>query len=195
MLPENNYRKFLLSELVDSKEGNDLFNTLLDSFSSINDDVEFFLKNNAVQSVKLRTSSTYLILSPSKLDLLGYFTLATKMLSIKKKILSNTKIKIFQRFGYYDEESDSYKIPAILIAQFSRNFHPQSESISGTDLMQITLKQVDHILSLSSGKTVFLECERIKALTDFYEQNEFLFLDNVIMSKDNKELLQLYQLL
>ena len=61
--------------------------------------------------------------------------------------------------------------------------------------MDIVLKQVKNVLNLTSGKTVFLECEKIKKLTDFYESQHFKFLDNEILSKNNKEMLQMYRLI
>lgn len=128
-------------------------------------------------------------------DILGYFTLATKMLTLKKEPLSKSEIKVISRFGYYDDDSESYKIPAILIAQFSKNFHSSSKSIKGSDLMDIVLKQVKEILNLTSGKTVFLECEKIKKITDFYESCGFQILDNEVLTKDNKELIQMFRLL
>lgn len=117
-----------------------------------------FLKEKSIQSTKLNTSSTYLVVSSeNSFDILGYFTLATKMLTLKKE--------------------------------------PLSKSIKGSDLMDIVLKQVKEILNLISGKTVFLECEKIKKITDFYESCGFQILDNEVLTKDNKELIQMFRLL
>ena len=116
------------------------------------------------------------------------------MLTIKLSILTKSEQKAISRYGYYDEDSDSLKIPAILIAQLSRNFNT-SDALCGSDLMDIILKQVKNIFNLTSGKTVFLECERIKKLTDFYESQKFKFLDTNIFSKNNKELVQMYRLI
>jgi hypothetical protein len=116
------------------------------------------------------------------------------MLTIKLSTLSKSEQKTINRYGYYDEDSDSLKIPAILIAQLSRNFSSKI-ILSGSDLMDIILKQVKSILNLTSGKTVFLECEKIKNLTDFYESQHFKFLDTKLLSKDSKELIQMYRLI
>ena len=127
--------------------------------------------------------------------LVGYFSLAMKMLTLKKVSLSKSTEKVISRFGYYDEDSDSYKVPAILVAQFGRNFSANSSSIPGSELMAITLRQVKEVLSFLSGKTVFLECEKEQKLIDFYKSNGFSILDNEVLSKDKKELMQLYRLL
>ena len=110
------------------------------------------------------------------------------------RLVSKSTERTISRYGYYDEESDSYKIPAILIAQFGRNFNESSKSISGADLMGITLRQVKTVLSFSSGKTVFLECEKKRILIDFYSDKGFIALDNEVISKDSKELKQMYRL-
>ena len=61
--------------------------------------------------------------------------------------------------------------------------------------MAITLYQVQNILSLLSGKTVFLESEKKQKLINFYIENGFAVLDNDVLSKNKKELIQLYKLL
>ena len=184
-----------LVDLLETEDGELFYNVISSSFFSKNKDVEKFLKEKAVQSVKLCTSSTYLVISKENPnDLLGYFSLATKMLTLKKVSLSKSTERTISRYGYYDEDSDSYKIPAILIAQFGRNFNESSKSISGADLMGITLRQVKTVLSFSSGKTVFLECEKKRILIDFYSDKGFIALDNEVISKDSKELKQMYRL-
>ena len=81
---------------------------------------------------------------------------------------------------------------AILVAQFGRNFDDNSASVSGSDLMTITLNQVKTALSYLSGKTVFLECEKEQKLIDFYKNQGFILLDNEVTSKNSKELLQMF---
>ena len=61
--------------------------------------------------------------------------------------------------------------------------------------MAITLHQVQTILALLSGKTVFLESEKKQKLINFYIENGFTVLDNDVLSKNKKELIQLYKLL
>ena len=148
---QSSHKIIRLVDLLENS-GESLFTTLCSSFCSPNKDVEHFLKEKAVQSAKLCTSSTYLVISKDNpLYLSGYFSLAMKMLSVKKVTLSKAKERTISRFGYYDADSASYKIPAVLIAQFGRNFNEESVSISGDDLMAITLQQIREILSYLSG--------------------------------------------
>ena len=64
-----------------------------------------------------------------------------------------------------------------------------------SSLMNIVLKQAKHILNLTSGKTVFVECEKIEKVVNFYIENGFHILDNESMSENKKDLIQLYRLL
>ena len=106
MPQENSFEIIHLFDLLAMDDGDSLFKLFADSFYSLNTDVEQFLKEKAIQSTKLNTSSTYLIVSTDKyIDLLGYFTLATKMLTVKQNILSKREEKIISNFGYYDDAS------------------------------------------------------------------------------------------
>ena len=195
---KTNYKIQRISELLSMENGEQYFYSIAESFKSPNKDVETFLKTKAVQATKLNTATTYLVykeISPIEIDLVGYFSLAMKMLTLKKSPLSSSKEKVISRFGYYDEDSNSYKVPAILVAQFGRNFDDESASIFGNDLMTITLNQVKTALSYLSGKTVFLECEKEQKLIDFYKNQGFILLDNEVTSKNSKELLQMYRLI
>ena len=197
MATENNIHIIRLYDLLAMDGGEGFFESVANSFSSKNADVEEFFRQKAVQATKLNTAATYLVISyeGKKFDLLGYFTLATKMLTLKQSSLSKTECKAISRFGYFDEDSLSYKLTAVLIAQFSRNFHEGSKSIGGSELMDIALDKIRDILHSTSGKAVFLECEQSEKIVGFYLRNGFQPLGNTVLSKDNKELTQLYMIL
>lgn len=186
----------LLSDFVASG-GEGLCSTLTNLFESPNKDVESFLKTKAVQSAKLYTSSTYLVSTlennSGTVDLLGYFTLAIKMLTVRCVDLSMVQEKMIRRFACFACNSESYQLPAILIAQFGRNFSKQSASISGMELMKFALEHIRMIFTLSSGKTIFLECEKEEKLIHFYEKCGFFMLNNTVYSKDKKELVQMFR--
>ena len=193
----NNIHTVRLFDLLAMDGGEQFFESIANSFLSKNADVEQFFREKAVQATKLNTAATYLVISyeEKNFDLLGYFTLATKMLTLKRSSLSKTECKSISRFGYFDEDSQSYKLPAVLIAQFSRNFSENSKSISGSELMDIALDKIRDILHSTSGKAVFLECEQSEKIIDFYTRHNFQPLGNTVFSKDNKELTQLYMIL
>ena len=197
MVAENNLHTIRLFDLLAMDGGEKFFEYVANSFVSKNADVEQFFREKSVQATKLNTAATYLVISyeDKKFDLLGYFTLATKMLTLKQSSLSKMECKAISRFGYFDEDSLSYKLPAVLIAQFSRNFNENSKSISGDELMDIALDKIRDILHSTSGKAVFLECEQSEKIVGFYTRHNFQPLGNTVLSKDNKELTQLYMIL
>lgn len=186
----------LLGDMLKNENGEIQFNGLSDIFVCRNKDVETFLKSKAVQSSKLYTSATYLVSEiTDKIDLLGYFTLATKMLTLKPENLSASQSKVIKRFVSRDADTDTFRLPAILIAQFGRNFLENSKSIKGVDLMRITLERIERAVSLTSGKVIFLECEPKQKLIGFYEQCGFRLLNNIVYSKDKKELVQMFRII
>lgn len=195
MPTKNNFEVVCLADFLETDDDEAFFKNMVLSFSSINKDVEKFLKEKAIQSTKLGTSSTYVLVYKGQTpQILGYFTLATKILSLKQANLSKSSEKVIKRFGYYDENSAAYHLPSILIAQLGRNFYDGSHTISGSELMAIALRYVKDILRRTSGKTVFLECEKKQKLIDFYKEQGFITLDNEVLSKDSKELMQMYRL-
>ena len=197
MKAENSVHIIRLYDLLETEGGEGFFSAETEYFESKNPDVESFFKEKAVQATKLNTAATYLVISykNKKFDILGYFTLAIKMLTLKQSVLSKRECREISRFGYFDDESESYKLPAILIAQFSRNFHGDSESMSGADLMGIALDKIRDLLHSASGKAVFLECEQEEKIVGFYENAGFQPLGNTVLAKNNKELTQLYMIL
>ena len=129
--PQPPYIVSRLDALLKDKDGDTVFEALKDSFSSKNADVEHFLKNSAVQSMKLHQSSTYLVMSKDFV-LLGYFTLALKVVRIDANLLSKTEAGKLKRFSLPDKANNSFIVPAILIAQFSRNFNTKFPTASGS---------------------------------------------------------------
>ena len=180
--------------MLKNENGEILFKGLSNLFVCRNKDVEYFLKDKAVQSSKLYTSATYLVSEiTDKIDLLGYFTLATKMLTLKSDNLSARQLKVIKRFVSLDEETNTYRLPAVLLAQFGRNFSKSSKSIEGLDLMKIVIERIEKAVSLTSGKVAFLECEPQEKLIDFYKTCGFFLTDNTVLSKHSRKLVQMFR--
>ena len=192
--PQPPYIVSRLDALLKDKDGDTVFEALKDSFSSKNADVEHFLKNSAVQSMKLHQSSTYLVMSKDFV-LLGYFTLALKVVRIDANLLSKTEAGKLKRFSLPDKANNSFIVPAILIAQFSRNFNTKFQTASGSTLMSITLEFIRSVQSQVGGLITFLECEPAEKLVDFYKSQGFRLLSQKTISKTDKELLQMYRLI
>ena len=135
-------------------------------------------------------------ISETEIDFVGYFTLASKILRVPEQGLSKSEKKLLRLYSHFDETNNTYNCPAVLIAQFGRNFNESSESIKGQTMMDIVIAQIEIIQSLVGGKTVFLECENNIKLISFYESQNFKLLAVPShFSKTNKELLQMYRIL
>ena len=77
-----------------------------------NPDVERFLKKSAVGFAKKNQSFTYLVFSVESKELLGYFTLAIKPLTVRGEMVSNTMKRKLLRISELDEKSDTYTMSA-----------------------------------------------------------------------------------
>lgn len=185
-----------VNELLENENDRSLLNTVAETFQSPNPDIQSFIRDKVIQATNLKTSVTHLVFNADslKLDLVGFFTLTLKVIRIRDRCLSNSVRRSIKIFSYFDGENDCYNCPAVLIAQFGRNFNKDSLSISGEDLMTLALQQVEKIQSIAGGKVVFLECEPNKKLIDFYEKQGFRLLDDKVLSNTDKELLQMYMI-
>ncbi len=190
---QDNFYCINLSDFFNAEGGEEFIKEKINNFSSINEDVEDFLKNSAIQAEKLRTSSTYFILN--KKAFLGYFTLAIKILNFPKTKVSSKVKRIISRFGILNLQTNCYEIPAVLIAQLSKNYSINDNQLDGNTLISLIFNKIKEIFKLAGGKTIFLECEKIEKLLLFYKQNGFESLETIKLSKHNKELLQLYRMI
>lgn len=150
----------------------------ISSFSCpLNADVEYFLKNKAVEFAKRNLSVTYLVYSKHKGNnvLIGYFTLSNKFFTIKQGILSKTLQRKISYYGKRYPELKRYVVPAILIGQLGKNFLNNYDSlISGDELLKMACDKVADVQHSIGGKFVYLECEDNERLLDFYSSNGFV---------------------
>lgn len=164
-----------------------------------NEDVESFLKNNAIAFTKKGQSVTYLVsrtLDDGKNEVLvGYFALAIKTISINSnnQNLSKTFYKRINRICNVNEDG-LYIFPAYLIAQLGKNYALEKDrQISGNELLEIALDVVSAIKQKIGGVVVFLECKDSKNdfLKNFYKNNGFVLFGERTSEKDKK----LYQMI
>lgn len=89
----------------------------------LNKDVEYFIKEKAIEFLKMNVSRTFLVSTQyRKKDIIvGYFSLANKVTRIKRNVLSGTMRK---KLGRYAEKVDSsyYIFSLPLIGQLGKNF-------------------------------------------------------------------------
>ncbi|MDO4268702.1 MAG: N-acetyltransferase [Eubacteriales bacterium] len=170
------YIELNLLEMLDTY-GEDKLQAILSCFiCPQNTDVENFIQTKAIEFARQRVAMTYLVFSDTPHpELVGYFTLANKFVSINGNVLSNTLQKRILKFSQYDEELDRYLVSMPLIAQLGKNFHPSlTASICGKDLLAMACRKIQEAQFIIGGKTVYIECASNPKLYDFYSASQFV---------------------
>jgi hypothetical protein len=172
---------------------------VIDGFSSpINKDVENFLKSSSIEFTKKNQSVTYLVFLESRMELVGYFTLALKPLTVRGETVSNRTKRKLLRVSELDEQSQTYTMSAYLIAQLGRNFtQGLDENITGAELLELAWSEIESTQYKCGGMVVFLEAENHVKLKSFYEANRFQSFDTrqISSSEEKHELVQFLRLL
>lgn len=180
-----------LNTLIE-ESGEEAAKGILSSFSCpLNPDVERFLKEKAIEFAKQGFSKTHLVFASfrDKPVLVGYFTLANKQIAVIKKKISNTQARRVGRFGSYDQQTKSYYIAAPLIAQLGKNFSNEyNRLITGDELLKIACDKVSIVQMAIGGRFVYVECEDIPQLTEFYKRNGFFEFDKRKLDADETDL-------
>lgn len=190
---------------ITSKEDEDKLRNKLAGFSCEYkdgckaEDVENFLKNNAIEFAKKHQSVTYLVttLINDEETLLGYFTLAIKPINVDAKIINSNELKKrILRIGKFNDETGFYSLSAYLIAQFAKNYNnPLHKLFSGKQLMSFAKNEIYSVRNRVGGTVIFLETEEKDELLDFYEKDcDFLRFD-VRTGNEDLKLIQLLKVI
>lgn len=164
---------------------------LSDFSCPLNPDVENFIKNKAIEFAKQGISRTHLVFMPYKREkvLVGYFTLANKVISVKAGNLSKSTKKRIARFSTYDPNLKTYMLSAPLIAQLGKNYaNGYNKLITGDQLLTLACQKVKQVQFELGGRYVYLECEPKQALMDFYRSNGFCLFDSRELDPDETDL-------
>lgn len=156
----------------------------------LNQDVEYFLKEKAIEFSKQDISRTYIVMSQYKEKdvIAGYFAITNKVTNIKKVKLSETKRKRLLKFAVYDKESKCYNIALPLIGQLGKNYdNNYNNLISGDVLLKLACDKIKEAQELLGGRFVFLECEDKPQLEEFYENNGFVCFGKRNLEKDERD--------
>ena len=194
-----NIRDYLALGTDDEAGEPELVRTISEFSCPQNPDVSNFLKKNAVEFTKKSQSVTYLVFSVESKELLGYFTLALKPLSVRGETVSKTMKRKLLRISELDEKSDTYTMSAYLIAQLGKNYAGGMEKkITGAELLELAWGIIERMQYLGGGLVVFLEANNEEKLLSFYNTNRFVQFDTRLTASDPEnqhELIQLLRLL
>ena len=163
----------LLENVVEDKT-----KIMLSSFSCpMNSDVEYFLHNKAIDFSKMGWAKTHLIYwkEGSELELVGYFSIASKWFTVEKTAVSKSTMKKLQMHGEFDADIKKCVIAAPLIGQLGKNYTGGNDClISGDELLKMAIEKVKEVQNEIGGKFVYLECEDVEYLKQFYINNGFI---------------------
>ena len=190
-----NIRRYLNSD--NPKLGESRLLQVLSGFSCPkNPDVERFLKKSSIEFTKKNQSVTYLVFDVSSMELVGYFTIALKPLTVRGETVSNTVKKKLMRVSELDEQSQTYTMSAYLIAQLGKNLQNGAEKkITGEELLELAWDIVEKMQYMGGGMVTFLEAENSERLLSFYQANRFQTFDTRQTATDSEEPHELVQLL
>ena len=164
---------------------------ILDDFECLlNSDVEYFIKEKAIEFSKQGLARTFLVTSSYKNRevIVGYFSLTYKVTRIKKNMLSNATRKRLGKFAENDESNKYFLISLPLIGQIGKNYRNNyNKLINGDVLLKLACDKVKEAQYILGGKFVFLECEDIPRLKEFYESNGFVCFGKRNLERDERE--------
>lgn len=140
----------------------------------LNREVERFLKEKAILYEKYNLTRTYLILDVQEdnktVELLAYFTLAIKEFAFDVNIPKRNRRKILNT-GFQADRN----VPALLIAQLGKNFHPNlRHKIRGKDLLYLAYQEIRKVYDKIGGRITYVEAIDDIHLQSFYEHHDFI---------------------
>lgn len=164
-----------------------------------NEEIEIFLKKNAIEFAKQKISITYLVFS-EKGEILGMYALTHKPIYVNEiDKLSKTTQKRINRFCYSNNDNEKMFLgSAFLIAQLSKNYDKRNqEKITGEKLIDMALNELRAVQRKVGGGIVFLECENNEKLIKFYtsEHNLFVEYSRRLSENDKKEYIQMLRII
>lgn len=174
------------------EEGEDFCRKILSQFSCPqNRDVEKFLTHrSAIDFAKQGVAQTFLVYASYKKQpvLCGYFAFALKYIIVNQHSVSNTTARRLRKFSMPTNDSGgSLVITAPLIAQLGKNYTDgYNKLISGDELLVMALDKIKEAQMILGGKVVYVECEDVDYLKQFYQSNGFVIFGRRKLDKDEK---------
>ena len=179
-------------------EGEEELGLILSEFiCQKNEEIQTFLKDKAIEFARKKLSITYLVTDSETGDLLGYFTLAHKVLEVPASGLSNNVRRKMSRYSTLDNRNESYMVSAFLLAQFGKNSNVEEERrVSGAELMDCVEEVLKRIQHQIGGAVVYLDCEDNEKLITFYSDvAEYKKISERISDRDQVKYLQFFKFL
>ena len=193
MLFRSHFVEMNLCNILDQL-GEDATKDILSSFSCpINRDIENFIKYKAIEFSKRTTAKTHLVFwqtdDEKDTELVGYYTITYKVITVDRTVLSNTEAKKLKNQGVYDESKQEYTVSAPLIAQLGKNYSNGNDTlISGADLLHLAVNKIRKIQNEIGGRFMYLECEDNEKLLTFYKTHNFKIFGKRTLDRDETDI-------
>lgn len=158
----------------------------------LNKDVENFLRDSAITFAEQGVANTHLVFASYKDRpvLVGYYTLCLKTIRVANKSVSSNLRRRLNKFAAANPDTGAMYIVSPLIAQLGKNYaNEYNKLITGDELLSMALDRVREIQRISSGKTVYVECEDKPRLLEFYESNGFVVFNKRMLERDETEVM------
>ena len=181
------YKIVSVHDMLEAFEEEKILRILSSFCCPLNNDVETFVRSKSIQFARQGITETYLIFTSyrSELVLAAYFSLATKVVCVERKAVSRALADRLKRFAIYDAELRRYTLSMPLIAQLGKNHtYRDCGLITGDEILKLACDTVKAAQRLVGGRFVYLECEDISKLTDFYGNNGFCNFGKRRLDKD-----------
>ncbi|MDY5478458.1 MAG: hypothetical protein SPG10_16915 [Enterocloster clostridioformis] len=99
--------------LRQGEDGEDMLRRVFSTFScEKNADVERFLVQQSIEFTKKNQSVTYIVVTPEQGQIVGYFTITIKPITVNTDSFSNTVKKKIARVSEQDAENGNYSLSA-----------------------------------------------------------------------------------
>lgn len=165
---------------------------ILNGFTSLSredrpHDVEVFLKTKAIGFERTAIATTYLVFDVKTKILLGFFSLANRPLTMLMedfKGLSKSQQKSLKYSGR--QIGHEFQVNSYLIGQLGKNYDKSVKNaayeLSGRELLDLAYGKVLEASKIIKAKYVWIECEDIDCLKEFYSNFSFSMISNYFSS-------------
>ena len=193
MYTSNNYACASIPELSSDYSYEEIQSMFHSFVCTRNNEIERFLKVDAIEFVKKCQAISYLIFDTNKNEVVAYFTLTVKPICFEIKTLSNTTLKRMERIAEINYENNTITPAAYLVAQLGKK---DNSSINIEEIFYFLDKNIIDIQNSCGGVVEFLESENNDKLISLYQNRGFKIF-NIRKSKSGEErkLVQMYRLI
>lgn len=175
---------YKLKDLLKQQE-NVKVEAFLKNFKGINlsdnpHEVEYFLHNQSIDFEKKGISTTYLVIEEETKTILGFFSLSNKAFTMSSDdfdALLKKQKRILRPYGR--KSQNTFELNSYLIGQLGKNYSSSANGkITGQELLTKAYDKVIEASEIIGSKFIWLECEKIDKIIDFYSRFGFIEIEN-----------------